>query len=126
MFVTWYAYEMRSSTFTACWSAAGSTVAVLVSATAGADAIAGTVIVDTGEGSLCAPCVSTPVAVAASVAPPASTSSCVTVYGLSAVHVSDAPGASPGAVGGGHVTFPAVGSLTATEVSVMLPVFLTL
>ncbi len=79
VFVTLYAYEIRSPTWTASWSAAGSTVAVLVSDTAGAAAAAGTVTVDAPEGSLCAPCVSTPVAVAESLTPPASTSDWTTV-----------------------------------------------
>jgi hypothetical protein len=77
--VTWYAYEIRSPTLTACGSPAGSTVALLVSDTAGADVTAGMVIVETAEGSLCAPRVSTPVAVAESVTLPASTSDWTTV-----------------------------------------------
>ena len=42
------------------------------------------------------------------------------------MHVSDAPGASPGGAGVGQATLPAVGSETATEVSGTLPVFVTL
>jgi hypothetical protein len=46
----------------------------------------------------------------------------VIVYGVVAVHVVWAPGAS---VVTGHETVPAFASLTAAEVSVTVPVFLT-
>src|SRR5689334_24587526 len=52
---------------------------------------------------------------------PASTSGCVTVYG-GAVHVVEPPGAS---VVTGHVTAPAVGSVTVRPVRVVVPVFVT-
>ncbi len=48
------------------------------------------------------------------------------MYGWSAVHVSAAPGANPGAAGAGQVTLPAAGSDTATEGMVTLPMFVTL
>lgn len=53
---------------------------------------------------------------------PEVTSAAVTVYGLSAVHVTEAPGAS---VVGSHVTGPAFGSSTDTPVSVTLPVLVS-
>ena len=71
------------------------------------------------------PSVSVPVAVAVSTTLPASTSACVTVYVLSAVQVSDEPGARPGAAGVGHVTLPRAGSSTATEARSTLPTLVT-
>jgi hypothetical protein len=59
------------------------------SVTSGAAAIAGTVTVASEDVGLWIPCVSVPVAVAVSVTPPLSTSTCVTGCGSSAVHVSD-------------------------------------
>jgi hypothetical protein len=64
------------------------------------------------------------VAVAVSVTCPALTSSWVTVYGVSAAHVIELPGARDGD-GVGHVAGPPVGSLTVTDVRPTLPVFVT-
>ena len=91
----------------------------------GAAATAGTVTSDGVETGETNPVASVPVAVAESITAPASTSLCLTTEGASAVQVSDAPGASPGAGGIGQVTFPAVESDTATEASGVLPVFVT-
>ena len=62
-----------------------------------------------------------PLAVAVLTAVPASTSVCVTAYGLP-LHVAVAPGASAVGV---QVTVPAFGSFTPTLVSVTLPVLVT-
>ena len=104
MFVTAYVYWIVSPTLTAFWSAAGVTVAVLSTDTAGL----GSDEVETVAGGEVAlpPCRSVPVAVAVSVTPPLSTSAWVTTYGVVSVHVSVSPGASPGGGGVGHVTAP--------------------
>jgi len=67
----------------------------------------------------------TAAAVAVSVTTPASTSSWVTVCGVSAVHVTESPGASPGGAGVGQVTEPMAGSSTVTDVRLTLPMLVT-
>jgi hypothetical protein len=47
------------------------------------------------------------------------------VYVLFAAHVPEAPGARPPAGGAGQVTAPSVGSLTLTDDSGTLPLFVT-
>src|SRR3954447_5535454 len=114
---------MVSPTVAPSWSPVGSTVASLCSDTETTVA-AGTVTVDGPDGADSPPRTPVPVAVAVSVTCPASTSPCVTVCGVSAVHVTESPGGK-GGDDGGQVTGPAVGSLTATEVRLTLPVFVT-
>ena len=93
-----------SPTLTAFWSAAGATVADFVIETDGSPVTVSTVAVDGLDGALTFPWSSVAVAVAVSVTAPLSTSVCVTVYGAFAVHVSDCPGARPGAGGVGQLT----------------------
>ena len=73
---------------------------------------AGIVTVDGSDGGDSPPRTPVPVAVAVSVTWPASTSPWVTVCGVSAVQVTESPGARDGD-GVGQVTAPTVGSLTA-------------
>ena len=115
---------MVSPTWTAPWSAAGVTCAFLLSTTSGSG-VPETTNVDGPLGGLVSPWLSVPVAVAVSVTEPRSTSAWVTMYTLSAVHVSEAPGARPGAAGVGHVTAPMLGSVTASDARSTLPVLVT-
>ena len=92
--------------------------------TVGAFAV-GTVTVEGPDRAETPPLTPTPVAVAVSTTWPASTSASLTVYVWSAVHVSESPGASPGATGVGQVTEPRAGSSTATVVRSTLPMFVT-
>ncbi len=99
--------------------------AVLTRLTAGA---AATVSIFSVDGSLIGPTspwMSVPVAVAVSSTSPLSTSAWVTVYRVSAVQISESPGARPGSAGTGQVTGPSVGSATSTEARVTLPVLVT-
>ncbi len=91
----------------------------------GAAACAFTVVDDGADAGEVKPVASVPVAVAVSVTLPASTSVCLTRYGVLAVHVAVAPGASPGGAGVGHATLPAVGSDMASDVSGTLPLLVT-
>src|SRR6476469_5404662 len=114
---------MVSPTLAPSWSEIGSTTASLSSETETTVAT-GIVTVDGSDGSDVPPRTPVPVAVAVSVTWPASTSPWVTVCGVSAAHVTESPGASDGD-GVGQVTGPIVGSLTATDVRLTLPVFVT-
>src|SRR5947199_10831089 len=104
---------MVSPTVAPSWSRVGLTVASLSSETETTVA-AGIVTVDGPDGADSPPRTPVPVAIAVSVTCPASTSPCVTVCGVSAVHVTESPGAIRGD-GGGQVTGRAVGSLAAAE-----------
>ena|SRR6476469_5554352 len=114
---------MVSPTVAPSWSPIGSTIASLSSETATTVA-AGIVTVDGLDGGDSPPRTPVPVAVAVSLTCPALTSAWVTVCGVSAVHVTESPGASDGD-GVGQVTDPPVGSLTVTDVRLTLPVFVT-
>src|SRR3954447_23437294 len=114
---------MVSPTLAPSWSPVGSTRASLRSA-AETTAAAGIVAVEGPDGGESPPRTPVPVAVAVWVTWPASTSSWVTVCGVSAVHVTESPGARDGD-GVGQVTAPTVGSFTASDVRLTLPVFAT-
>src|SRR3954451_21894271 len=114
---------MVSPTVAPSWSPIGSTTASLSSETETTVA-AGIVTVDGSDGGDSPPRTPVPVAVAVSVTCPALTSSWVTACGVSAVHVTESPGARAGD-GAGQVTGPPVGSLTVTDVRLTLPVFVT-
>src|SRR3954465_13557384 len=103
---------MMSPTVAPSWSPVGSTVASLCSDTETTVA-AGIVTVDGPDGADSPPRTPVPVADAVSVTCPASTSPCVTVCGVSAVHVTESAGAIRGD-GVGQVPGPGVGSLTDT------------
>src|SRR5450755_814491 len=116
---------MVSPIWAAPWPATGDTVPAFTSDTAGAAAALSIVTVEGVEGGEVALAASAPAAVAESVTFPASTSAWVTICETAPTQVSDAPGARPGESGVGHVTAPSVGSSTATEVRVTLPVLVT-
>jgi hypothetical protein len=118
-----YEYWIVSPTFTPSWSVDGMTDASLSTETPGTDTdgtrtIAGSEVTES-------PWASIADAVAVSVTPSLSRSACVTEYGLSAVQVSDWPGARPGSARSGQVTEPAVESETDTGLRSTLPVFVT-
>jgi hypothetical protein len=124
VFVTLYVYWIESPTLAAFWSAAGVTVAIFCSATAGLGEDG--VCVDDGfDGGHAFPYWSVHDAVAVSLVPPLSTSLWVTMYGTFAVHVSEAPAASPGAGGVGQVAPLSVGSDTEIVGSASFPVLVT-
>src|SRR5437868_14423440 len=103
---------MVSPTVAPSWSPIGSTIASLSSETATTVA-AGIVTVDGLDVGDSPPRTPVPVAVAVSVTCPALTSAWVTVYGVSAAHVTVSPGARAGG-GVGRVTGPPVGGFTGT------------
>src|SRR5271165_6727833 len=114
---------MWSPTTTPSWSDAGVTEADLWIATAGAAEPSGIDTVTGAETALVAAPASVPVPVAVFVTSLLSASWAVAVY--VPVHVSNAPGASPGAVGVGQVTLLTLLSETASEVRSTFPVFVT-
>ena len=105
------------------WSPGGSTAASLSSDTETTVA-AGIVTEDGSDGGDSPPRTPVPMAVAVSATWPASTSPCVTVWGVSAVQVSESPGARDGE-GVGQSTGPPVGSLIATDARLTFPEFVT-
>ena len=116
---------MVSPTSTPPWLAGGETAPLFTIATRGSASTVGIVTVAGSDRGLVPPASPTPVAVAVSVTWPASRSSCVTVYGASALQVTELPGASPGGAGVGQVMEPMAGSSTATEVRLTFPMLVT-